>query len=65
MQNIQGALKNDLIKFGLNPAEWTIEPMEDQIYQVAHVEDQHFYFLGEVQVSDSRPEWKGLHLFSL
>jgi inorganic pyrophosphatase/exopolyphosphatase len=65
MSQVQWALHNDLKKFGLNPSEWTIEQLEERLFQIAHKEDKQFYFLGEAQFEGLLPEWAHLHLFSL
>jgi len=65
MSQFQGILHKDLKKFGLNPSEWTIEQLEERLFQIAHIEDKQFYFLGEAQLEGLIPEWTHLHLFSL
>lgn len=64
MCEVQGVLKDDLKKFGLNPTEWIIEQLEDQIYQIAHVDDHQFYFLGKARHVGLLPEWTQLKLLS-
>lgn len=65
MQETQTVLKKELQKFGLNPVEWTLRRLEETYYQIAHVEDQHFYFLGEAQEEGPQPQWVQIKLLSL
>lgn len=65
MSQVQGTLHNDLKKFGLNPSEWTIEQLEERLFQIAHIDDKQFFFLGETRLEGTIPEWNNLHLLSL
>jgi len=64
MCKIQLNLKNELKKFGLNPAEWTLRRLTRQRFHVVHVADQEFYFLGETKSCGLFQEWTNLQLVS-
>ena len=64
MSEFQGTLHNDLKKFGLNPSEWIIEHVTDEIYQIAHIDDHQFCFLGEAQYVGLLAEWAQIKLWS-
>lgn len=65
MRKIQWRLKNDLKKFGLNPAEWTIRELNEQKFKIASIKDQQFYFVGETQPVGPFQRWTNLKLISL
>ncbi len=57
-------LKNDLKKFGLNPAEWTICMLSEQKFKIANMKDQKFFFVGETHLVGLLPQWANLKLIS-
>jgi hypothetical protein len=64
MCKIHWSLKNDLKKFGLNPAEWTIRELNEQKFKIAHVTDQQFCFIGNTQPLGRFQQWTNLNLIS-
>jgi hypothetical protein len=42
-------LRTDLIKFGLNPADWRLKKVQRRRYKIANIKDRDFYFLGETK----------------
>lgn len=64
MSEAQWNLHKDLIKYGLNPAEWTIRELTEQRFKIAHVKDHAFCFLGETQKNGLFLQWTKLQLLS-
>lgn len=58
-------LQTDLINYGLNPAEWTIQKIRNTYFRVQHNGDKSFSFLGQLEYHNRRPRWKKLILISL
>jgi hypothetical protein len=65
MCKIQWSLKNDLRKFGLNPAEWSIREINEQKFKIAHINDEQFCFVGETHTLGLFQQWTSLNLISL
>ena len=57
-------LHTDLISYGLNPAEWSIQQIQATYYRVQHLTDDNFTFLGVFEFKNRRPRWKSLELVS-
>lgn len=60
----QWSLQNDLTKYGLNPAEWSLRELSEQRFKIVHVEDQNFYFVGETRRSGFTRRWAKIKLIS-
>jgi len=57
-------LHSDLKKFGLNPLDWKLKKMKKRHYKIANINDNNFYFLGEIQQSGLVPQWAKIQLAS-
>ncbi|MNK06268.1 hypothetical protein D3C87_241610 [compost metagenome] len=63
---ILNKLQNDLKNFGLNPMDWTLRKIGQSRYQVSHVSEDDFKFLGQLEMKTPfLPTWKNLELLSL
>ncbi|MBX2996586.1 MAG: hypothetical protein KF681_17320 [Bdellovibrionaceae bacterium] len=59
---IQNQLQQGLTQFGLNPGEWTLVAVSRTLFQIIHLHDEHFQFLGRC---NGRGQWVKVELFSL
>lgn len=61
--SLKNELHQDLKKFGLNPAEWSLQKLRNHSYKIAHIKDSGFYFMGKSHLKGLR--WVNLRLISL
>lgn len=58
-------LQSQLLNFGLNPAEWTLNRLHSVGYLIEHRYDTNFKFIGKYEFKARRPRWKTVELFSI
>jgi hypothetical protein len=58
-------LQSDLIGFGLNPTEWTIQKLHATHYLINHKSEEGFAFFGRLEYRNKRPHWKTIELYSI
>lgn len=58
-------LQTDLSKFGLNPAEWTLEKVQSVSYLIRNKLDRSFAFYGRLELKKNIPTWKSIDLVAL
>lgn len=59
------ALKRQLLQFGLDPREWTLEPLDPESWNIRHSDDPEFRFVGKSHGTDLGARWTTISLASL
>lgn len=58
-------LKSDLKHFGLNPADWSLQPFRKQHFIIQNKSDKKFTLHGQLEYSQKKLRWKSLEVISL
>lgn len=59
-------LQADLKKFGLNPAEWSMQKVKSSLgYLIKNRTDESFAMYGELEYRKRKPSWKSIIIISI